>query len=348
MFITIIAFLFVFSIITIVHEGGHLIASKRAGIRVHEFGLGFGPTIFSTMRNGTIYKINLLPILGYINIAGINTEDPQEKETPENEKFYNKSLGKKVTSIIAGPLMNLLSGFLIFSLIFMIMGIPTGISNEISTISPGSEAAKVGLKPGDRLLMINGETYSKPEDAIKFIHENQGKELALKIGRNSQELLIKATPQNNTRLKAGLIGFALKATYKKVNPLVAIYSGLQQTLGLVMVILVLFGRLLVGKLALADLAGPVGIAQITGQYAQSGLLALLGFLAFFSINVAVLNLLPLPALDGGRLFFLGLEFVRRKAVPIELENKIHSIGLFVFLGLFALLTVNDLMRIFRH
>lgn len=348
MLLTIISFIFVFTIITLVHEGGHLFFAKRAGIRVHEFGIGFGPTLFSFKKNNTTYKVNLLPILGYVKIAGIDTEDPQEKETPENEKYYNKSIGQKFKSIFAGPMMNFLLGFIIFSFIFMISGIPIGISNEISAISPGSEAAKIGLRPGDRLISINGKKYDKPEDAVKLIHKSAGKELWLGLQRKNKTIQLKATPQYNKRLKIGLIGFSLKAAYEKANPLKAVWFGLKQTIGLALLILSLLGRLLVGKLSLGDLAGPVGIAQITGQFAQQGFLSLLSFLGFFSVNVAVLNLLPLPALDGGRLFFVLLEAIRRKPISIEKENKVHYVGLFMFLGLLAILTIKDVIRIFSQ
>jgi regulator of sigma E protease len=348
MFLTLISFIFVFTVITVVHEWGHLYFSKRGGIRVHEFGVGFGPTLLSWKRNNTTYKINLLPILGYVKIAGIDTEDPQEKETPESEKYYAKPVSKKLASIVAGPIMNLFLGFVIFSLLFMIVGVPIGISNEINAISPGSEAEKIGLQPGDLLIAIDGKTYDEPEEAVKFIHENAGRPLVLGIKRSGKVLSLKAVPQYNPRLKIGLIGFSLKAVYEKTTPFAAIWYGLRETAGLVLLILSLLGRLLVGRLSFGDIAGPVGIAQITGQYAQHGFLSLMSFLAFFSVNVAVLNLLPLPALDGGRIFFVLLEAIRGKPIPIEKENKVHYVGLFIFLGLLALLTVKDVIRIFAR
>ena len=348
MFLTIISLIFVFTIITIVHEGGHLYFAKRAGIRVHEFGVGFGPTLFSFEKNKTIYKINLLPILGYVKIAGIDTEDPKEKETPEHEKYFNKSVGQKFKSIFAGPLMNLILGFMIFSFLFMFSGIPVGISNEISAVSPGSEAAKIGLRPGDQLISINGKTYENAEEAVKVIHQSAGKVLRLGIKRKGKHLTLNATPSYNKRLKIALIGFSLRAVNEKAGPIKAIYYGLRETVGLILLILTLLGRLLVGKLSFGDIAGPVGIAQITGQYAQHGFLSLLSFLAFFSINVAVLNLLPIPALDGGRLFFVLLEAIRRKPISIEKENKVHYVGLLVLLGLLAILTVKDVLRLFTQ
>ncbi len=348
MLLTLVSFIFVFTVITIAHEWGHLYFSKRAGIRVHEFGIGFGPTLFSWKKSNTTYKINLLPILGYVKIAGIDIEDPQEQETPESEKYYSKPVAKKFASIIAGPVMNLILGFIIFSSLFLVMGIPVGISNEINAVTSGSEAARIGLQPGDQLISINGRPYDKAEEAVKFIHANPDKELRLGIKRANKTMTLKATPQYNEKLKIGLIGFSLKPIYQRTGPLSAIWYGLKETAGLSLLILSLLGRLVVGRLSFGDIAGPVGIAQITGQYAQHGFLSLLSFLAFFSINVAVLNLLPLPALDGGRIFFVLLEAIRRKPIPIEKENKVHYAGLFIFLGLLALLTIKDIIRLFAR
>lgn len=346
MFLTIVSFVFVFTVVALVHEFGHLYLAKRAGIRVHEFGLGFGPTLFSFKRNHTTYKINLLPVLGYVNIAGLETDLPQEKETPENEKYYNKSTGAKFKAIFAGPLMNLILGFIVFSLVFSITGIPTGISNELSAVSPGSQASKIGLQPGDKLEAINGKKFKNPADAIDLIHKSANKRLILSISRGSKIIQFSAVPEYHKRMKVGLIGFSLNPIYKKVSFLGAVIMGLQQTVGITSMIILLLGRLVTGQIALGDLAGPVGIAQITGQYAHQGPISLLSFLAFLSVNVAVLNLLPLPALDGGRLFFLIVEFIRRKPINIEKENKIHQVGLFILLGFLAILTVNDLLRIF--
>ncbi|MFC1571709.1 RIP metalloprotease RseP [Candidatus Margulisiibacteriota bacterium] len=347
MFLTIFSFLFVFTIVALIHEAGHMYFSKKVGIRVHEFGLGFGPTLWQTKKSNTTYKINLLPILGYVKIAGIDTDDPQEKDTPENEKYYNKKVSQKFLSIFAGAFMNLVLGFVVFSLLIMVTGVPSGVSNEIATVSPGSVAAKISLMPGDRLISVDGKGLDDPEEAVKHIHQSADKEVRLIVERDGERLTLKATPKYHERMKIGLIGFSLKPIYERVNPIVAVYYGFQQTVSLILMIFMLLGRLFVGQISVGDLAGPVGIAHITGQYAQQGLVSLLYFLAFFSVNIAVVNLLPIPALDGGRLCFVLLEGIRRKPIDIEKENKIHQVGMFVLLGLLALLTINDILRFFR-
>ena len=347
MFITIISFLFVFTIITLVHEFGHLVFAKRAGIAVPEFGVGFGPNIFSFTKNNTTYKINLLPILGYVKIAGLDADDEQEKNIPADQKYCNKRVSQKFVPSFTGAVINLILGFMVFSLVFMIAGVPTGISKEISAISPGNEAAKVGLQAGDELIAINGRKYAKAEDLVKHIHQSAGKKLRLTIERDGSKKHITAVPQLNKKMKIGLIGFSLRAVYKKVAPWTAVWYGLKETGALIVMILTLVGKLFIGRLSLFDLAGPVGIAQITGQYARHGFLSLMSFLAFFSINVGILNLLPIPALDGGRLVFVVIVAVRGKPVPLEKENKFHYVGLFALLGLLAILTINDILRFFR-
>lgn len=347
MFLTIVSFAFVFTVITLVHEFGHLCFAKMNGIAVPEFGIGFGPTIYSFSYHETTYKLCLLPILGYVKIAGLDADEEDDKKIPADKKFQNKVVWKKFTPILSGAVLNILLGALVFSVVFMFSGIPAGISNELAAISPGSEAAKVGLKAGDKLLGINGTRYDKADDAVAFIHRSPNKQLTLLVERSGKKLTIKATPTLNAKQKIGLIGFQLKAVYQKVGPLPAIYHGFNETGKLCLIVLTIFGQLITGRVSLFDLAGPVGIAQITGQYAQHGLLSLLNFLAFFSINVGVLNLLPIPALDGGRLIFILIEAVRGKPIDLKRENQFHSVGMVLLLTLMAVLTINDVFRLFR-
>ncbi|OGC03423.1 RIP metalloprotease RseP [candidate division WOR-1 bacterium RIFOXYA12_FULL_43_27] len=350
MLITILSFVFVFTILALAHELGHFYFARRAGIRVHEFGFGFGPRLFAVKRGDTVFSLNLVPILAFVRIAGADTEgstDEDDRNTPENEKFYGKSIKDRFLSMVAGPVANLLVAFIVLTLVFAFVGVPKNITNEIGAITKKSAAEAAGLKIGDKVISIDGKKYASMDKIIEKIHKSSGKELTLGIERDGKEIFIKAAPQYNKRLKVGLIGFAPKPSYERVNPLMAIYYGGHQVVMMSVMTVSVLLMLFTGKVSLADLAGPVGIAQITGQYAQSGMLSLLHFLALLNVNIGILNLLPLPALDGGRIVFLAIEAVRKKAIDPALENKIHQWGLILLLGLMAVVTLNDLVRIFR-
>ncbi|MFA4858124.1 MAG: RIP metalloprotease RseP [Candidatus Margulisiibacteriota bacterium] len=345
--ITILSFIVVFSLVAVTHELGHLISAKRAGIEVYEFAIGFGPRIFGFIKGKTAYNLNLFPFGGYVRIAGIDP-DHDEHATPESNKYYSKPTWEKFKTIISGPLMNIALGFIIIYFVLTILGVPTGITNSIKSISPGSEAEKIGLMPGDQLVALNGHPTKDMEAAIRIIHASGGKRITLEIQRGGKSLKLAAAPQYNETLKVALVGFSLEPVYKKINPLEALWLAAKETVALIVAMAAIIGKLIIGQVPLDQLAGPVGIAQISGQYAKSGILAFVGFISFFSLNVAVINLLPLPALDGGRLVFIIIEAVRRKPIPIDTENKVHYWGLMFLLALMAILTINDLWRIVAH
>jgi regulator of sigma E protease len=241
--------------------------------------------------------------------------------------------------------MNILLGFIIIYFVLVILGVPTGTSNSIKSIVPGSEAEKIGLKPGDQIIALNDLPAKNMETVIKTIHSSGDKQIALGIQRGNKKLRVVALPRYNEKLKVALVGFSLQPLYVKTNPLEAFWLATKETANMIIVMTALFFRLIMGQIPLDQLAGPIGIAQISGQYASSGLLSFLGFISFFSLNVAVINLLPLPALDGGRLVFILIEVVRRRPIAIEVENKIHYWGIIFLLALMAGLTINDFWRI---
>ncbi|MFH1709637.1 MAG: RIP metalloprotease RseP [bacterium] len=349
MLISIISFIVVFSAVTLAHEFGHYYFSRRAGIKILELGLGFGPRIYGFVVNRTLYSLNLIPFLGFIRIAGIDAaEEGKDDKYPEEESYVSKTPVQKFLSVFGGPLFNIILAFIIFYVMFVFTGVPSGISSEIATIAPGSVAEAVGIKSGDRIIAISGNKVVKITDAVDQIHKSAGKTLVLTIDRKGKILQVKAAPRLNKKLKIGLIGFSLKPLYTKTNPVGALYESLKQVAVTSSVILYTLGLLIIGKLSLFDLAGPVGIAQFTGQVAGDGIIPLLSFTAFLSINLGLLNLLPIPALDGGRLVFIVIGGIRRKAIDIKLENKIHQIGLTLLLALMAIVTVNDIFRIFRR
>jgi len=346
MLINALLFLVVFTVVALVHELGHMIAARRAGILVYEFALGIGPRLIAVKRGETTYALNLIPFLAYVKLAGMG-DDEADRSCPENRKYYSKAPLQKFVAVFFGPFMNIVLAFIILTLIFAFAGVPKELSNEIESIVPKSPASKVGLKPGDRLLAINGRPVDNMEEAIGMIHKSSGKRLILTIKRGPQKLSVTAVPEYNPRLKVGLIGFSPKPIYVRVNPMVALYYGIQQTLSMVALMFIIIWQLITGAVSVKELAGPVGIAQITGRYAQSGTLSLLHFVAFLNVNLGVINLLPLPAIDGGHIVFILIHAIRGKPVDFKKENQFHQWGMFVLLALMVLITVNDLLRIFR-
>lgn len=349
MMITIVSFIIVFSIVTLAHEFGHLLFSRLAGIKVLEFGLGIGPKLYGFKGKITKYTLNLFPIGGFVRIAGLDEEvtDPDEK-FKKSESYLSKTPGQKFLSIFGGPLFNLILAIAIFFVMFAFTGVPKDISNTISTVAPASEAQKVGILPGDKLIAINGAIFDKAIDAVKMIHENPGVSLSITVDRGGKIINKNAVPRLNKKLNIGLLGISLKPIYVKTNIINALYQSVLQTILTCGMILYTLGLLVIGKISLFDLAGPVGIAQFTGQVAGEGFVPLLSFTAFLSINLGLLNLLPLPALDGGRLVFIVIEKLNGKPVNQELENKIHQTGFALLLALMAFVTVNDVFRILRR
>lgn len=174
MLISIVSFVIVFTIVALVHEFGHFLAAKRAGIKVQEFALGFGPQLWSFKKGETIYALNLIPILAYVRIAGMEDEF-EDKDCPEDQKYYSKPLRQKFLVSFLGPFMNIVLAFLILTTIFTLFGVPKEISNEIEKVVPNSPAEKAGLKSGDRLLSVDGTPVVKMDNAIEYIHNHSGK-----------------------------------------------------------------------------------------------------------------------------------------------------------------------------
>lgn len=343
---TIVLFLIVFTIIALVHEGGHFLAAKRAGMAIPECGIGFGPRLFSFKRKDTVYALNLVPILAYVNIAGME-EMSGVSNIPENQLYFSKPPLARFLMAFAGPFMNIVLSFVVLTLVFAFFGVPKSLSAYVDQVQPNSIAARAGLKSGDQLLAINGMKIEKIETAIALIHKSDGRPVTLKIRRNNAIFSITATPKYNPSLKVSVIGFTPLPTYEKVNFFSALAYGFQQTFAMVTLMFAIIWQLVVGAVSVKDLAGPVGIAQITGRYADSGVLSFLSFFAFLNVNIGVLNLLPLPALDGGHIVFALIELITKKRVNEGVQKKIHQWGLFALLALMAYVTLNDVIRIFR-
>ena len=344
MLITIIIGLVVLSVIVIVHELGHFIAAKAVGVRVEEFGLGFPPRLLSIKRGETRYSLNAIPFGGFNKLTG--EEDPKEPKS-----LAGKGIGARLLVLSAGSLMNVLLPLLLFSIAFMIpQDLVTG-QVVVEEVAPGSPAARAGIESGDVILGVNEKPVRNINDLQRYIHLNLGKEVTLLAQRSdSTTETIQVIPRWKPSEGQGAIGIMVKLS----NPIItkqsypfwkAIPLGVNEFIETF--ILYKNGiRSMVTGAASASLLGPVGIVQITGEVAKAGISPLLEFAALISLVIAIMNMVPIPALDGGRIVFVLLEWVRRgRRVPPKTEGLIHLIGFMMLMAVILIITYRDIMRI---
>jgi regulator of sigma E protease len=343
-FITIVAFLGILAVLIIAHEFGHLITAKLAGVTVEEFGIGFPPKLLSFRRGGTIYSLNAIPLGGFVKMAG--EEDPSVAGS-----LASKSVPVRLLALSAGSLMNLLLPLLLFSVAFMVPHNVVYGQVQVDKVAANSPAARASIVAGDNILEVNGQAVNNVGDLQRQVQLNLGQPVTMLIKHTDDTVEeVRATPRWQPPEGEGAIGVAVKT----VSPTVvrqsypfwqAIPMGVLECIDT----FVLFKNGIISMIigtAPRVVGGPVAIAQLTGEVAQTGLSPLLKFAAFLSINLGIINLLPLPALDGGRIVFVLLEVVRRgRRVPARIEGMIHMAGFALLIGLILLVTYQDIIRI---
>lgn len=350
MIITFLVFILVLGILVLVHEFGHFIVAKKSGLTVEEFGFGFPPRIFSWKINETLYSINLLPFGGFVKILGENGD-----ETDNTKSFSSKPVGIRSLVAIAGVTMNFVLGALLLMIGFYI-GLPQVLNKEneniaqnvqiqIIAIANDSPAEKANLKLGDSI-----EDFKEISIFQDFINKNKAKEIILKIKRSQDNLEIKIVPRVNPPEGEGALGIALVKTGLVSYPWYeSVWLGIKSTFIITWEIMKgffgLIRNLLVFQKIPQEVAGPVGIAVLAGQAINLGFIYLLQLVALISLNLAVLNLIPFPALDGGRLLFLGIEKIKGSKVNPKIENTIHSVGIVLLLALVVLITYRDILKL---
>jgi regulator of sigma E protease len=333
--------LLVLGVLIFVHELGHFIVAKLSGMPVDEFSLGFGPAIVSKQWGETQYSLRILPLGGYNKIAGMEPND----DRPNG--FNHKPLAARMGVILAGSLSNLVFAVLIFVIMFSVIGVPTASNaNLIGDILPKSPAESAGLQPGDRIVMIDGRQTSTWDDVASSIHGKGARPVTLLIERNERDFSLAITPKYDPTSKSSLIGIVPTSAWLKQGFFPAVQSGLQESYGWSVQIVQSLGQLFTGRVQMQDLSGPVGIVKTLGDTAREGLRYLLLLTGVLGINLAIVNLLPIPALDGSRLVFLLLEGVRGKPINPEKENIIHLVGFAVLMCLVLMITYNDIIRLF--
>lgn len=329
----------------LVHEVGHLIVAKRVGIAVHTFALGFGPRLFGVTRGETTYNLNLLPLGGYVNMAG-EDDDNTPADVPPDRRFRAKSVGQRLAVVCAGPVMNFLLAIVLLGALGIAYGIPVGASTRIGTLLPGYPAAQAGLRPGDVIVDIDGRPMHDGRTIIETIHHSGGRTLGLLIQRGSQRFLVHVPTRYDATQRVWLTGFSPTVIRAHLDPLRAMGWGVVTTGQEIVTLLSALGGLArSGKLlAPGGLGGPVAAVMVLGQAANAGGEIFLNMLAFFSTMLGLFNLFPIPALDGGRAMFLVVEGLRRRPVDPKREGYIHLVGLALLLTLILALTVRDILH----
>lgn len=349
---TVVTFIIVLGILIFFHELGHYIAAKRFGIYVDEFALGFGPKLLSRQGKETTYSIRAFPLGGFCKMIGEmphdeSIEDPLIKEcTAAKRCFYQKPAYQRFIVVAMGPVMNIFLAFVIFVLVFSLLGIPVDVSetSSIGDVVPGHPAEQAGLRAGDRVIGIEGQSIDSWNDMVSIIEVSGGQELEFEVMRGSRQLsfLVSVAEGDTGR---GTIGIYSSYVSETIPLGEAVRVGALHTMDLTRLLIRGFYDIITRQ-APAEVGGPVRIAQMVGDAARVGLDYLANFTAFISINLAIINLLPIPALDGGRILFILFEIIRGKPVDPEKEGFVHFIGFVFLMALIVLIVIRDITQIF--
>ncbi|MCC6934787.1 MAG: site-2 protease family protein [Candidatus Yanofskybacteria bacterium] len=360
--LTVLIFLIVISVLVFVHELGHFVAAKRAGMKVEEFGLGFPPRVFSWRRGGTVYSINAIPFGGFVRIYG---EDGEHRNAPGS--FGHANFLPKLSVVLAGVVMN----FILAAVLLMagnFFGLRVGLFDEhmaaratdrriqILQVAPESPAEAGGLRSLDQIVGFRAADGSvaavaSPEDVQQYAYGHTGQAVTMVVRRGATDADIRLTLRSATGPGQGPIGISLAMTgVVRYSWYESLWRGIEDAASLFVATLVGYWGLLVslfstGSLG-ADVSGPIGIAALTGQAARVGFTYLLQFVAMISVNLAVLNVLPFPALDGGRAVMVIAERIRRRALGEHVERAINAFGFAILLALMVAVTIKDIVRFF--
>lgn len=344
---TIIYFILILGIVVLIHEFGHFIFAKKAGIYVYEFSIGMGPQLFKFHRKNdeTEYSIRLLPIGGYVQMAGEDMEE-EESDIPKEKQMTNKKWYQRFLTIIAGILFNFLLAIVIFFIVGLVNGVPTD-TTTVAEVTKDSAALEAGLQSGDVIEKINGKTILSSDHLMLLVQVNGKETMDVVVDRDGKEVALEITPKKVEvdDQVTYQYGFSLNNTVVH-NFFAAVKYGFTKMFSLLHQMILIIGYLIIGKLSLSSLAGPVGIYTVVEQSAEAGLMSLVYLVGFLSLNVGFINLLPIPAFDGGRILFLIIEKIKGSRVNPKVENTIHAIGFIFLMILMVLITYNDIMRLF--
>lgn len=346
---TVIYFIIVIGILIFIHELGHFLFAKRLGVGILKFSLGFGPKLAGKKKGETEYVISAFPLGGYVKMIG---EDPTEESGDPEKSFSMKPLPKRLAIVAAGPGFNFLLAVILFAALHM-AGIPT-LTTRVGEIMPDSPAMAAGILNGDKVVSIEGQKVKNWNDLRQAITANAGKTLTLGIQRGDSIFYVQVTPESREaknifgeNVKTGVIGVKASGEVitERYNPAVAMVKGVLWTGNTTSLTVTSMVKILQGKLSPKNLAGPVGIATIVGEQARQGIMSVISLMAFLSVSLAVINLVPLPVLDGGHIMFFLVEAISRKPFTLRQREVAQQIGIILLIALMAYVFSNDIQRI---
>lgn len=354
-----LSFLIVLTVVVFIHEFGHYWVARLCGVRVEVFSIGFGRELFGRNdRHGTRWKVSLIPLGGYVRFFGddsvISNPGAETKEMSPEDKavcFHHKSLGQRAAIVAAGPMANFLLSIVLLSIMFVFVG--RGYTPAVvDTVLPDSAAAEAGFQPGDRVIGIDDKTIERFEALRDIVMFSPGVAMLMTIERNGEHLQLPVTPRvheyedslGNIH-EVGRLGISVEAReYVKLSPFAAVPAAVADTYGLVARSLQGLAEVVSGKRDSSELGGPIMIAQMSGKSAEVGFLAVIHFIVLLSASLGLINLFPIPLLDGGHLAFYSVEALRGKPLSMRAQEYGYMVGLALVVTLMLVVTVNDLSR----
>ena len=350
---SVFAFLIVLGILIFFHEFGHFVIARLFRVGVEKFSLGFGPRLIGKTIGITDYRLSLVPLGGYVKMVG---EEPDEDLDPQQIpiSFTHKHVLKRILIVFAGPFFNILLAVLIFWVIAFSSGIMI-LKPSIGSIKDGSPAFLAGFKPGDLVTAIDGVPVETWEAMADRITRSNGKPLDITVERSEGPVVLRAIPESSKSknimgedIKRYVIGIgtAGETLSKKLTFFQAAGESLRQTYGIVQLMVMIVAKLITGDISMDTVGGPIMIAQMAGDQAKAGISSLFQFIAVISVNLAIINLLPIPVLDGGHLLFFAIEALKGRPVNLKVREIAQQVGMVILIMLMILVFYNDITRLF--
>lgn len=351
-FRTILAFVVVLGVLVFIHELGHYLAARWRGVHVERFAVGFGRPIAAwTDRVGTEWRIGWIPLGGYVKLHGQETPEDAPEEVRAGwrpgQTFHDKPVRDRAIVVAAGPIANFLLAAILFGLIYATVGQPQA-TTAIGNVVENSAAARAGLLPGDRITALDGTPVTRFEQVQRHIQPRPGQPVQVTIEREGRERVLTATPEPRQagERTIGVLGVgAGGAQFERLDPFSALWAGTQQTWNVSAQTLAAVWQMITGQRGTEELGGPLGIGNLAGQAASLGFTAFVSFMAILSVNLALINLFPIPILDGGHLMFYAAEAIRGRPLPPKAQEYGFRAGFALLIALFVFATWNDLANL---